>query len=142
MSEEEKGFTVKDRRMFSEEGRRAESPPEDPVGGGEQKTTQSAAGAGKSDAAASEEPETHLPLPEVNFPTFVLSLNASALVHLGAIEDPNTGAKVKNLTMAKQTIDILSLLQEKTRGNLTGDEDNILKNILYELRMMYVKETG
>ena len=76
------------------------------------------------------------------FGAVVLSLNASALVHLGAIEDPNTGAKVKNLTMAKQTIDILSLLQEKTRGNLTGDEDNILKNILYELRMMYVKETG
>jgi hypothetical protein len=142
MSEEEKGFTVKDRRMFSEEGQRAESRPEEPDKGGDNKAPRDAAAAGKPDAAAFEEPQEHPLLPEVNFPTFVLSLNASALVHLGAIEDPNTGTKVKNLAMAKQTIDILSLLQEKTRGNLTGDEDNILKNILYELRMMYVKETG
>jgi hypothetical protein len=76
----------------------------------------------------------------MNFATFVASLNASALLHLGAIEDPSSGAKNKNLPMAKQTIDILNMLEEKTAGNLSEEEENLLKNILYDLRIMYVKE--
>ena len=80
------------------------------------------------------------PLPAINFSTFVISLNASALVHLGQLEDPATGSKSKNLPMAKQTIDILSMLEEKTKGNLTADEENILKNLLYDLRINYVRE--
>jgi hypothetical protein len=79
-------------------------------------------------------------LPKIDFSTFVLSINSSALVQLGLIEDPGSGQKTKNLPLAKQTIDLLAMLEEKTRGNLTGDEENILKNILYELRMLYVKE--
>ena len=58
------------------------------------------------------------------------------------IEEPGSGQKTKNLPLAKQTIDLLAMLEEKTRGNLTSDEENILKNILYELRMLYVKEKG
>ncbi len=81
-------------------------------------------------------------LPKIDFSTFILSINSSALVQLGLIEDPSTGQKTKNIPLAKQTIDILGMLDEKTSGNLTKDEDNILKNILYELRMLYVKETG
>ena len=69
-----------------------------------------------------------------------MSLNASALVHLGVIEEPATGAKVKNLPMAKQTIDLLSMMEEKTKGNLDKDEANILKNILYDLKILFVKE--
>jgi hypothetical protein len=79
-------------------------------------------------------------LPEVSFSTFVLSLNASALVHLGILEDPATGSKEKNLVLGKQTIDILGLLEEKTRGNLTAEEDGLLKNLLYDLRLVYVRE--
>ena len=82
------------------------------------------------------------PMPEINFSTFVVSLNASALLHLGAIEDPTTGKKDKDLPMAKQTIDILNMLKEKTSGNLSNDEENLLKSILYDLRMIYVKEIG
>ena len=82
---------------------------------------------------------THLPA--INFPTFVISLNASALMNLGAIEDPTTGKRSKNLPMAKQTIDILTMLDEKTRGNLTEEEEKIMKNVLYDLRIIYVKET-
>ena len=67
------------------------------------------AGAAESADEADQQP----PMPEINFSTFVVSLNASALLHLGAIEDPTTGQKDKNLPMAKQTIDILSMLQEK-----------------------------
>ena len=56
--------------------------------------------------------------------------------------DPVKGEKTKNTGLAKQTIDILNMLEEKTRGNLTKDEENILKNILYDLRIRYVKEQG
>jgi hypothetical protein len=79
-------------------------------------------------------------LPEVSFSTFVLSLNASALVHLGVLENPESGKKQQNLAMGKQTIDILGLLEEKTRGNLTDDEEGLLKNLLYDLRLIYVRE--
>jgi len=80
------------------------------------------------------------PLPEINFATFIFSLNSSALVHLGLMEEPLTGKKEKNLPLAKQTIDIIGMLAEKTSGNLTGDEEKLVKNILHDLRMMYVKE--
>jgi hypothetical protein len=64
------------------------------------------------------------------------------LVQLGVIDDPATGKKAKNLLLGKQTIDILGMLEEKTQGNLTKDEESMLKNILYDLRMIYVKEKG
>jgi hypothetical protein len=81
-------------------------------------------------------------LPTLTFATFIFSLNSSALVQLGVIEDPMTGEKTKNLPLAKQTIDILSMLEEKTRGNLDTDEAAMLKNMLYDLRILYVKEKG
>ena len=81
-------------------------------------------------------------LPKVDFSTFIFSLNSAVLIHLGVIDEPGTGAKSKNLDLAKQTIDILGMLQEKSRGNLTSDEENMLKNILYDLRMLYVREAG
>ena len=80
-------------------------------------------------------------MPEINFPTFIFSLNSSALVNLGIIEDPATNQKAKNLPIAKQTIDILGMMEEKTQGNLSDDEANMLKTMLYELRMLYVKES-
>ncbi len=79
-------------------------------------------------------------MPGINFSTFIMSLNASALVNLGIMNDPVTGKTAKNLIMGKQTIDVLSMLQEKTDGNLTAEEDNLLKHLLYELRMLYVKQ--
>ncbi|MDJ0722615.1 MAG: DUF1844 domain-containing protein [Desulfobacterales bacterium] len=81
-------------------------------------------------------------LPPIDFSTFVISLNSSALVQLGILEEPGTGQKTKNLALAKQTIDILAMLEEKTKGNLNRDEENILKSLLYDLRMLYVKEKG
>jgi hypothetical protein len=81
-------------------------------------------------------------LPKIDFATFILSINSSALVQLGLIEDPGSNELAKNLPLAKQTIDLLAMLEVKTKGNLTSDEENILKNVLYELRMLYVKERG
>lgn len=133
MPEQEKGFVVKDRRMFSQEGQ--PTPPEEP-GPAETHDRKPE----DPSAAGAQPPPT--PLPEINFPTFIASLNASALVHLGIIEDPVSGKAEKNLAMAKQTIDILSMLQQKTAGNLTPDEEAMLKSILYDLRILYVKERG
>ncbi|MBW2575934.1 MAG: DUF1844 domain-containing protein [Deltaproteobacteria bacterium] len=95
-----------------------------------------------AEATAPEEDKTDFQLPKINFATFVFSLNSSVLLQLGLIDDPATGKKTKNLPLAKQTIDILSMLEEKTQGNLTKDEETMLKNILYDLRMLYVKEKG
>ncbi|MBC2711312.1 MAG: DUF1844 domain-containing protein [Desulfosarcina sp.] len=98
----------------------------------------------EDDTISSEPAESHksLPLPAINFATFIFSLNSAALAQLGIMEDPMTGEKTKNLPIAKQTIDIISMLEEKTRGNLDADEAGMLKNILYDLRMLYVKEKG
>lgn len=140
MSDEKKDFEVKDRRIFSEENRENEA--QDKA-----QSTESAPEVEEQPSSSAEKPRAaearrEAPLPEINFATFVVSLNASALLHLGAIEDPETGQTNKNLAMAKQTIDILSLLEQKTEGNLTNEEKNLLKNILYDLRIIYVKESG
>lgn len=131
MKEEKKDFIVNDRRIFAQ--RDSEDPGEPKAQKAEAKKPEAET---KQTAKA---PKQDLPLPEVNFMTFVLSLNSSALLHLGLIEDPEVGNVEKNLSFAKQTIDMLAMLQEKTRGNLTPDEENMLKSVLFELRMAYVK---
>jgi hypothetical protein len=74
----------------------------------------------------------------ISFPAFVLSLAHTAAVHFGDVPDPVTGmAGQSNLQAAQQMIDILSLLEQKTRGNLTAEERQLLEQILYELRMRY-----
>jgi len=78
-------------------------------------------------------------MPEVTFPAFVMSLNTSALYHLGEIADPATGKKILDLDLAKHAIDTLALIQNKTKGNLTGDEEELLKNILYDIKIRFVK---
>lgn len=81
-------------------------------------------------------------LPIITFSTFVVSLNAAVLANLGIIDEPGAGRRTKNLPMAKQTIDVLAMLEEKTRGNLTPEEATMLKSILYDLRIIYVRELG
>ncbi len=78
----------------------------------------------------------------IDFYTFVLSLGSSAFVHLGDTPHPETGQTVEpNLPLAKQTIDILAMLAEKTKGNLTPEEDRFLENLLTDLRFRYVQKT-
>lgn len=79
------------------------------------------------------------PLPKIDFSGFILSLYSSGLVQLGNVEDPSTGEKSKNLDLAKHTIDMIAMLEEKTRGNLTKDEENLLKVLLSEIRIAYVE---
>jgi hypothetical protein len=78
----------------------------------------------------------------IDFATFVLSLSSSATYHLGLLPHPDSGEPCANLPMAKQTIDILSLLQEKTKGNLNGEEERLLGDILYNLRMAFIREAA
>ncbi len=87
----------------------------------------------------SKSDKSQAPLPEVTFATFILSLNTSALVHLGEIPEPASGEKTKDLPLAKHAIDTLSMLQEKTKGNLDEDEKALLEHLLFDLRMKYVK---
>lgn len=78
-------------------------------------------------------------LPGIDFSTFVLSLSHSALMHLGEAPNPENGKVEKNLPLARQTIDLISMLEEKTKGNLTGDEERLIGQILFDLRMRYVE---
>ena len=77
-------------------------------------------------------------MPQVTFSTFILSLASSALVQLGEVPNPESGATEQDLVIAKHTIDILTMLEEKTKQCLDSDEARLLEGILYELRMKYV----
>jgi hypothetical protein len=77
---------------------------------------------------------------EFGFSTFILSLSTSALVHLGELPDPITNKKEVNLQLAKQTISIIEMLKEKTSGNLTGEEANLLDNVLCDVRLKYLSQ--
>ncbi len=78
-------------------------------------------------------------MPEVTFMAFIMSLNTSALYHLGEIADPETGEKIVDFSLARHAIDTLVLLQEKTKGNLDSDEAEMLKNILYDVKIRFVQ---
>ena len=78
-------------------------------------------------------------MPEVTFMAFIMSLNTSALFHLGEIADPQTGEKMIDFSLARHAIDTLVLLREKTKGNLDSDESEMLKNVLYDVKMRFVQ---
>ncbi|HVY47560.1 MAG TPA: DUF1844 domain-containing protein [Minicystis sp.] len=77
-------------------------------------------------------------LPTLDFSTFVLGIIGTAYVHLGDAPNPD-GKPEKNLALARQDIDLLGVLQEKTKGNLTGEEERLLDHALYDLRMRFVE---
>ena len=79
-------------------------------------------------------------LPMVDFTTFVFSLASSAMVHMGEMADPESGQTGLNLPLAKHTIDTMTMLEEKTKGNLTGEEAKQLGDLLYHLRMLFLRK--
>lgn len=81
------------------------------------------------------------PLPRIDFATFVISLSQSALMHLGEAPHPETSKVERSLPLARQTIDLLGLLEDKTKGNLTGDEERLLTHVLFDLRMRFIEVT-
>ena len=128
--EGKKGFTIRDRRA-STQGE--ERPPEGPPKGEAASPTQGSGGMRETAEPATE-------LPEVSFSSFILSLSTSALVHLGEVPDPVSQKMDKHLPLAKQTIDLLGMLMEKTKGNLSTDEERMMEHLLADLRWRYVRE--
>lgn len=126
--EQEKGFTVRDRRFGAQKEGEADSKVKEHKKEGE--------------FQGKESSEKETVLPEINFINFLFSISTSALIQLGEIEDPVSQQTVKNLPLAKQTIDLIGMLKEKTKGNLTPDEGKLIENILFDLRMRYVKATS
>lgn len=80
-------------------------------------------------------------LPALDFSTFILSLSTSALMNLGLVENPITKKTEKEPAVAKQTIDLIDLLKDKTKGNLTAQEEKLVEDVLHELRLWYCKVT-
>lgn len=126
--EQEKGFVVKDKRFSAKK---------------EEKEDAKLKGEAKIEEPLREEASSQgESLPEIDFTHFILSLSTSALIQLGEIEDPFAKKSVKNLPLAKQTIDLIGMLKERTQGNLSPEEERIMEHVLYDLRMRYVKSVG
>ena len=127
--EEEKSFVVRDRRFTAQKETSEEAKPKKE--------------AEKRDEAPPENASRQeAPLPEITFTNFVLSLSTSALIQLGEVPDPVSKKPDKQLPAAKQTIDLIGMLQGKTKGNLTPEEEKLMEYVLYDLRMRYVKASG
>jgi hypothetical protein len=127
-SPDDKGFKVVDRRA----GREDASADATPKAAGTSKPS-------PTPDAPSESSREDAALGPIDFSTFVVSLASSALVHLGDAPSPESGKVEKSLAQGKQVIDLLGLLQEKTRGNLNDDESKLLQALLLDLRLRYVE---
>ncbi len=126
--EEKKGFVVKDKRFSAKKEETQEPLAKEEVA---------------TEGAADEEVSSQKgPLPEIDFTHFIFSISTSALIQLGEVQDPFTQKIAKNLPLAKQTIDLIGMLKEKTKGNLTPEEGKLIESILYDLRMRYVKASA
>jgi hypothetical protein len=132
--EEEKGFVIKDRRSFDEKGELKKESDKGP-----EKKAEKAGDKEKPKEAEGADKGRQVPLPEVNFNSLIFSLSSSALLHLGEIDDPYSGKKIKDLALAKHTIDTIGLLRSKTKGNLTDEETKFLESVLADLRWRFVK---
>jgi len=95
-------------------------------------------GADHSAEPGSPDAEDGTRLPPVDFHTFILSLGSSALMALGAVENPETGQRAQDIDLARHNIDILKMLQGKTQGNLTEDEARLLGSLLYDLQIKFL----
>jgi len=124
-NETPRGFKVQDRRRFSDTGA---ARPHDAAAAAPEPGPTADAAPPPADAAALE----------INFSTFVISLSTQVLVHLGEIPNPLDAQTAVDLGAAKQLIDILGVLKDKTRGNLDASESSLLEGILYDLRLRYV----
>jgi hypothetical protein len=131
--EEPKAFVVRDRRSRGDE--EVTEPKDSTSGSSDSRTTTASA----AEAASQLRSGSHQPL---TFSSFIFSLGTSALMMMGEQLDPQQPRMPANLVQAKEIIDILSMLEEKTRGNLTADEGAVLSDMLYALRMKYVDQAS
>lgn len=136
-----RGFKVEDRRRFSATGDARDDAPSEtekpaPTAEGSPKTEDSTEASAKAPP-----PREQAPLAEMSFSTFVIGLMTQALILLGEVPDPAGAQTPVDLAGAKQMIDILGILQAKTKGNLDAAEAGLLENALYDLRMKFVQHS-
>jgi len=140
----ESSFKITDRRLFNEEGELRkdalrEAPKPEPPKTAEQARHSNRPTKDRPKESASAEDASEEPT--IDFASFVLSLATSAMMHMGEIPDPVTGRPVESLPAARQTIDVLNILREKTKGNLNADEQRLMDSLLYELRLKFLNKT-
>jgi hypothetical protein len=141
-----RGFKVEDRRRFTGDGESAPEPEARPAAVAPPPTESTTAHPDEHhehdhdehDHHGHDHPDHGHVQGEINFATFVMGLTTQALMHLGEIADPGQPS-APDLPAAKQMIDLLGILREKTKGNLDSDEDQLLASMLYDLRMRYVE---
>jgi hypothetical protein len=133
--EEQEGFRVTDKRSFQEDGEGRTPDVQEKEDG---KTQDQHSSEKKSETSDQEKP----PQPPIDFPSYILSYYTQGLVLLGEVPNPYSGKKEEDVDAAKHTIDILTMLKEKTKGNLSPDEDKLLENVLYELRMKFMAKSN
>ncbi|MCY3756124.1 MAG: DUF1844 domain-containing protein [Acidobacteria bacterium] len=143
MAEEDSGFRVADRRKFTEDGelrdlaKEAPSGPASPAGASGAARGQESAGENASPPVVGQDSRES----KMDFPTLVLSLTTTAMLQMGLVPDPVSQRVEKNLPAARQTIDILEILKDKTQGNLQPDETRLLDRCLHDLKMSFVEST-
>jgi hypothetical protein len=133
--QQSRGFKVEDRRRFTEQSEATHPDAHDDRPEEAAPAHRDAGATIGGEAAAAG----HEPLPEVTFTTFVMGLTTQALMHLGEIADPVHQHVDRDLPAAKQMIDLLGILRDKTKGNLDPEEEQLLGSMLYDLRMRYVE---
>lgn len=131
--EEDSGFRVTDKRLFRSDGELREPGPETA------KKPETAPAPEKAAPAVEPPPGTAA---KIDFPSYVLSYYTQGLVFLGEVPNPMTNTSEQDLEAAQQMIDILSMLQTKTKGNLSKEEEQLLNSVLYELRMKFMARTN
>ena len=136
--EKEQGFKVQDKRSSFQES--SETAQTDTTSTDAQSTAEpeQTREAKQEEQRQAQDDTSSIPLPEANFMTLVISFAFPTQIALGLIPDPMTQQMMKELTQAKYHIDLLSVLREKTKGNLTKEEDQAFEQILFDLRMAYV----
>ncbi|MDR0842517.1 MAG: DUF1844 domain-containing protein [Acidobacteriota bacterium] len=130
MSEEQQEFKVTDRRGFDEDG--AAKPAAEETAKAEEPSTPQTAG----------QPESKQERPPIDFPSYVLGYYTQGLVLLGAVPNPYTNKMEEDVESARNIIDILTMIEAKTKGNLSGEETQLLGSVLYELRLKFMSKTS
>lgn len=131
--EQDQSFKVTDKRSFDEDGQPRENAAEQTQN---RREPEKAPASQQGGAPATDAPQGTSP--RIDFPSYILSYYTQGLVLLGEVPNPYTNKKEEDLEAARHTVDILGMLQEKTKGNLSSEENQLLESVLYEVRMKYM----
>jgi hypothetical protein len=130
--QDEHSFKVTDKRGFQEDGKAADASSD---------TKETPVDASSSAEAKTPAGQELPPRPPIDFPSYLLSYYTQGLVLLGEVPNPYTNKKEEDVEAARHTIDILTMLEQKTKGNLTKEEQQLMETVLYELRMKFMAKT-